>query len=175
MFLLCIILLVIVIYSIFFVSQLINIFVKGYAPFVSTGRATIKRITSEVQIKERATIYELGCGYAKFLRVMEKASPHTKLIGVEDLLSIYLIAKIRLKLQGSRIKLLKNDFFKVELKDADLVYCYLNNATMNKLGDIFKQECKKGIQIISRSFPIPQLEPEKMIKIKGKKVYFYKV
>jgi hypothetical protein len=71
--------------------------------------------------------------------------------------------------------LLNRDFFTLDLKDANLVYCYLNNQTMERLGAKFTHECRPGTQIISRGFPIPQFRPEKVVVIKNKKVYFYKI
>lgn len=175
MILLYLILLALGIYSIFFISQLINITFRGYAPLISTDKETIKKILDEIEVKEQSMIYELGCGHAKFLRIMEKNFPKTNLIGVENLLSVYLITKIKLKLKRSKIKLIKTDFFKIDLKNANLIYCYLNNTSMEQLGSIFKQNCKNGTQVISRSFPIPQFKPEKVIKINNKKIYFYKI
>jgi len=175
---LVIILLALAAYLIFFISQFINIFFRGYAPFISTDRETIRKIISAVQavpVKEPAIIYELGCGRARFLRMMEKVHPQTRtiLIGIENLSALYLINKLRLKLQGSRIELLKRDFLTVDLKSAALIYCYLNNTTMAKLGEKFRRECRAGTRIISRSFPIPQFKPEKIMTIKNKKIYFY--
>ena len=109
------------------------------------------------------------------MQEIEKKFPQSNLIGVENLFSVYFVNKIKLKLQKSKIKLFKKDFFNVDLKIADLIYCYLNPKTMESLGKKFKKECKLGTQIISRSFPIHQLEPEKIVKIKNKKVYFYKI
>lgn len=172
---LLLILLVLVIYLIFFVTQFINVIFKGYAPFISTDRETIKMIMNEVWIKDQSTIYELGCGWARFLRLIEKIFPQAKLIGVENLSSIYLAAKLKLIWLGSKIKLLKQDFFTISLKDADLIYCYLNNTTMAKLGEKFRQECKTGALIVSRSFPIPQFTPEKIITVNNKKIFFYKI
>jgi len=172
---LLIILLALIVYLIFFVSQFINIIFRDYAPFISTDKKTIKRILREIQIKERAIVYELGCGRARFLRIVEKTRTAAELIGVENLFSLYLFSKIKFKLQGSKIKLLKQDFFTVNLKNADLIYCYLNNTTMESLGEKFSLECRAGTQIISRSFPIPQFKPSKVIEIKNKKVYFYKI
>lgn len=173
--LLIIILLTIVAYYIFFISQFVNIVFKGYAPLISTDFKTIKAIIQEISIKKQTVIYELGCGRARFLRIIEKNFPSTELIGIENLLSLYLVVKFKLKLQGSKIKLLKKDFFTVDLKTADLIYCYLNNATMLRLGEVFRRDCQPGTQIISRCFPIPQFKPEKVLKTKSGRVYFYKI
>jgi len=175
MFWLLIILLVLIVYLIFFIAQFTNVIFRGYAPFVPTDTETIRLILKEIKIKEKSIIYELGCGRAKFLRMIEKTGSPTKLIGVENLISLYLFDKIRFKLQSSQIILLKKNFFTVNLETADLIYCYLNNNTMEKLGEKFCLECRPGTQIISRSFPIPQFKPEKIIKISNKPIYFYKI
>ncbi len=167
--------LALLVYSIFFISQFGNIVFKGYAPFISTDRKTIKKILDKVQIKERPTIYELGCGRARFLKIAEKLFPRAELIGIENLSSLFLINKLLLKLRRSRIKLLKKDILTANLERADLIYCYLNNSTMEKLGIKFKQECRPETQIISRSFPIPQFKSEEIITVKNKKIYFYKI
>jgi len=175
MYLLLIILLTLIGYFIFFISQSYNIFFKGYAPFISTGGEAIKEMLSEVKIKEGAIIYELGCGRARFLSIAENNHAGSEYIGVENLFSIYLINKLKFKFKLSKIKLLKKDFYQIDLKNADLIYCYLNNETMKRLGDKFRQECQEGTQIISQRFPIPQLIPEKIKVIKNLKVYFYKI
>jgi len=175
MILLYLILLALIIYSIFFVTQFYNIIFKGYAPFISTDKTTLNKIISEIKIKEPSIIYELGCGRADFLRSIEKRFAQTKLIGVENLFTLCLINSLKLKLQGSKIKLLNSDLMAIDLSEADLIYCYLNNVTMANLGEKLKQECRVGTQIISRSFSIPQFEPSKVLVIKNKKIYFYQL
>jgi len=175
MYILVVILLLISGYSVFFIHQFINIIFKGYAPLVSTDKGTITTIIEALDIKKDPIVYELGCGQAKFLKTVEQLFPSTKLIGIENLTIIFLLNRLKLGLSDSKIKLILADFFKVNLKEADIIYCYLNNETMKCLGDKFKQESKKGTQIISRSFPIPQFSPERVITIKNKTVYFYQI
>jgi SAM-dependent methyltransferase len=175
MILIYIILFILAVYFIFFFFQFINIVFKGYAPFISTNRKIFKALIRDIEIKEDFKVYELGCGRAGFLRIIENAYPKTQLIGLENLLSVYFINKIKFKLLGSRIKLFKKDFFSVDLKEADLIYCYLNNATMKRLGEKFRNECKAGTQVISQSFSIPQFIPKKVMRIANKNIYFYKI
>jgi len=177
------ILLILAVYSVFFVSQFYNIIFRGYAPFISTGRETIRKIITEAKAgglpggraDEPLIIYELGCGRAKFLQEAEKVFPAAELIGVENLSILYILGRLKFKLRNSRIKLIKKDFFTLSLQDAALIYCYLNNAAMESLGKKFKRECRAGTRIISRSFKIPQLTPEKIRMIKNKPVYFYRI
>lgn len=175
MILLLIVLLLLFIYLIFYISQFYNVTFRGYAPFISTGKKTFKKIIAEIKVKENSVIYELGCGRARFLRMIEKKFPKNRLIGIENIPSLYLLTKLGRKLQGSKIKIIKENFFSIDLKDADIIYCYLNNLTMKNLGDKFKQECLSGTLIVSRRFPIPQFRPLKIIIIKNIKVYFYQI
>jgi hypothetical protein len=172
---LTIFLIIIGLYFIFFISQFINIAFRGYAPLITTDQETIQAIINELNINDQSVVYELGCGQAVFLQSIETSFPQTKLIGIENLTTVYLFNYIRLKLRKSRISLIKNDIFKASLTDADFIYCYLNNDTMKRLGDKIAEECRNGTIIISRHFPIPQFQPYKTIEIKSKKVYFYKI
>ena len=168
-----IILLATCVYFIFFVTQFYNIIFYGYPPFISSSRDNLKKIIKEININGSEVVYELGCGRARFLRLLEHLYPKIKLIGVENLVSLNLVNGIRLKLQGSRIKLLNKNFFDLNLSEADLIYCYLNNTTMVKLGEKLIKECRPGTQIISQAFSVPQLKPKRVININNKKIYFY--
>lgn len=172
------ILLVLSVFLVFFVMQFFNIFFRGFAPLVSSRPKVIKRIIEELEAKPDIVIYELGCGRAGFLRAARKKYPGAKLVGVEYSFWPYLVAQIQSSLTNSKLKILKKNIFKVELGEAEVIYCYLNRAMMQKLTDKFKQECKPGTQIISYTFSIPGLEPTKVVDIKerkGEKIYFYKI
>jgi len=173
MILIYIILLGTLVYAIFYVAQFYNIVFYGYPPFISSSQDSIVKIIKATDIKGEETVYELGCGRARFLKTIEGLYPKTKLIGVENLFSVYLSSKLRLKFQGSHIKLLNEDFFKLNLSDANIIYCYLNNTTMIKLGEKIIKKCKSGTQVISQTFTLPQLTPNKVENINNKKVYFY--
>ena len=91
---------ILLIYGVFFVSQFYNIIFHSYPPFISSSSKNITKIIKTVKINGDETVYELGCGRARFLRMFEKKYPNLKLVGVENLFSIYLTNYLRLKLQG---------------------------------------------------------------------------
>lgn len=170
-----ILLLVVIIYCIFYVSQSYNIIFKGNAPFISTDNKSLKQIINEIEVKENSIIYELGCGRAKFLRILEKNHSKLELVGIENLFSLYILDKILFFLLKSKIKFFHQDLFKTNLNKADIIYCWLFDTTMKRLGEKIISECRPGTQIISRSFSISQLTPTKTITIRNKQVYFYKL
>lgn len=164
------------IFLVFFVVQFFNIVFRGYAPLISTKSLVIKRILSEIELKNGERIYELGCGEAGFLYAIEDRYPQVELIGVEYSFLPYLISKIQISFKKSKIKIIKQNLFNVNLNEANLIYCYLNQAMMNKLEDKFKKECRLGTKIISYAFRLPNFTPEKVIDLgRSGKVYFYKI
>jgi len=156
-------------------AQFFNMIFRGFAPFISSKPKVIKRILQEIDFNnDKIKVYELGCGKAGFLRALEEKKPEWEFVGVENLFSPWLIAKIQTSLNHSKIKILKKNLFLVNLTDADLIYCYLNIEMMKKLEEKFKKECKPGAKIISHCFSMPNLKPEKVVKMEnGGKIYFY--
>ena len=162
---------------VFFVAQFYHIIFLGHAPFISTKPKVVKKILDEINLKDDAIIYELGCGRAPLLRALSKKYPKAKLFGVEYSFWPYLVAQIQDNLTKNNITILRNDMFTVDLSKADAIYCYLNLKTMAELEEKFKKECKPGTTIISHQFYMPNLKPEKTITVdeKGDRVYFYKI
>ncbi|MCK5416215.1 hypothetical protein KAI92_02190 [Candidatus Parcubacteria bacterium] len=164
-----------IIYAIFFIKQFYNIVFKGYAPLISTKKKILNKAISNIKINDGNVIYELGCGKADFLKLIETKNLKVKLIGVENLLIPSVLLKLQLFFKHSKIKVIQDDFFKINLEEADIIYCFLNNETMKKLGKKFLNECKKETQIISHKFPILDFKPEKVLREYGSKIYYYKI
>lgn len=170
-----ILLIFLAILAIFFSAQAFNIIFRQSIGFVSTEKKVVKKIIADLKIKNNAKVYELGCGRARFLRNLREKYPNANLVGVEYSFLIYTIAWFFNFLTQSKLKLIKKNFFKISLADAEVVYCYLNISLMEKLEEKMKREVKQGTILISYQFRFPNLEPVKILEVeKKKKVYFYK-
>ena len=161
------------IFAVFFTVQFYNILFRGYAPFISSKKEIIKKIISKLELKENGVIYELGCGNAGFLRAARKKFPSAELVGFEYSFLPYVIAQIQNSLSKSKISIRKKNIFKVDLSQADVLYCYLNVLTMKKLEEKIKTEGKSGLKIISYQFPLPDMKIEEILADEKGKVYFY--
>jgi len=168
-----IIMLLFVVFAVFFTVQFYNIVFRGYAPFISSKRRVIKKIIEKLELKEDGVIYELGCGNAGFLRAARKKLPQAKLVGFEYSFLPYVIAQIQNSLSNSKISIKKENIFKVDLSQADVLYCYLNVSTMKRLEEKIKAEGRKGLEIISYQFPLPSLKAEEILADGKGKIYFY--
>ncbi|MFH1412431.1 MAG: hypothetical protein ABIG10_00155 [bacterium] len=155
--------------------QFFNILFKGHAPFIITRRKVVKAVLDEIKLEKRDIFYELGSGSASILRKLEKKYPRNKLIGIEYALVPWLISKIQKSFSNSNAIIKKKNFFKIDLSQADYIYCFLNIETMEKLEKKFIKECKKGTIIISYIFQLPHIKPYKTILVRKNHIYFYKI
>lgn len=154
--------------------QFIQVVFLKKAPFFLTGRKVFNAIIAELKNESFDQIVELGCADASFLRLLSKKYPQAKCSGVENLWGAYFLARIFCA-QYKNIKIFHKNIEKFDLHQADLIYCFLNVVTMKKLEAKFKNECRPGTKIISYNFPLPSIEPYKIIRVDAKAVFFYQI
>ena len=167
--------LILAVILVFALIEFINIVFRNFAPFFLTNKKVINLILKNIAIKDTGTVYELGSGLAWFLRAVEKKYKRATLIGVEYSPFTYLLANLVLQKNHSKIKMLHKDLFNVNLKEADLIYCFLLPEMLDKLADKLQNECRLGTVVVSYLFSIPNLELRKTIDNNGDIIYFYEV
>lgn len=170
------ILLFLLLFLVFIIIQFYNVIFRKYPPLVHSKQKVLKNILNNLEIKENATIYEIGCGTAIFLQKLRKKYPKANLIGVEYSFLPFYTAKIINYIKKLDIKFIKQNFFKLNLHQADVIYCYLFESLMGRLEEKFKKECKPGTIIISYQFRMPKTKPYKILEMgKRDRTYFYKI
>ncbi|MCK5413326.1 MAG: class I SAM-dependent methyltransferase [Candidatus Pacebacteria bacterium] len=146
-------------------------FIYGFPAMIKVGPIpTSKKGTEKAvalaDIKPGENFYELGCGEGRVLvKTVEKYDCFG--VGYELVIPYYLLAKLRARLskKSKNINVRCQNFFKADLRDADVIFCFLTPGLMQKLGKYFQeQELKKGVRIVSYAFKIRNLEPERIIK-----------
>jgi len=157
-------------------TALTNIFFR--VPYVPSKRKVIEVLKKELKFKKGDTFYDLGCGDGRILFNIEKKQKITA-IGYEISFLIYLFALIRRFFSRSKAKIYLRNFLHADLKDADVIFCYLGPEVLQKLVKKIKKECRKGTRIVSNTFKANDLKPFKVIKKDAKKgipsIYFYKI
>ena len=160
----------VIIWVILFLSVLATV-VYGFPAIFAVGpiavhRKGVEKALELAKIKTDEKFYDLGCGDG---RVLIKAVKKYNCFGIgyELVFPYYLLAKMRVKLskKSERIDVRCKNFFKADLHNADVIFCFLSPMLMQKLGEYLKkQKLKKGTRIISYAFKIDNLEPKKFIK-----------
>jgi SAM-dependent methyltransferase len=158
----------IIILSLFFLAlwlfQAYRVFCFGNPPYVRSNKKIIARILAEIKIAPGSSVYELGCGDARFLRILAQQEK-VKAIGYEYFLIPYLLAVIFNFFSRHKIKIFYQDFFKANLSAADYIFCFLMPKAMERLESKLQQELKPGALVISNTFAFKNWQPEKTIKL----------
>lgn len=155
-FLLIVISFVCVGYSIFLVGVLWGS-IFG-APYVPTNHTTVKKMLSLAELKPSDIVYDLGSGDGRLVfQASKKAQSAT---GYEISFPIYAWSKLKQKLHYPKASIWNKSFFKADLRNADVVFCYLLTHTMKNLKSKFEKELKKGARIVCHGFEIPGWQPE---------------
>jgi 16S rRNA A1518/A1519 N6-dimethyltransferase RsmA/KsgA/DIM1 with predicted DNA glycosylase/AP lyase activity len=152
------------------ISILISIF--GGINYVGSGDNLIRSVLKEVDLKENHLFCELGSGFGNGVIIASREFG-AKSKGIEISPLYYYVSKIKTR-HDKNIEIISGDLRKLDLSNADVIYCYLCPKLMAYLKNKFSNELKKGSVIISKSFTIPEKDPYKIIIINNSKVYFYK-
>ncbi|WP_456433826.1 hypothetical protein [Thermosulfuriphilus sp.] len=144
----------------------------GGALFTRTSSAKIKAILKEVPMEGRTRLYDLGCGDGRFLLAAWQKYGVCG-IGYEINPYAYLLCRLKALLLGAPVVCRREDFWQVDLSEAEVVFCYLFPDLMKPLAEKLDRELPEGATVISCNFPLPGWRPEKIIKVEDP-IYFYK-
>ncbi|GEM_PF-453732 len=155
-------------------------------PFVATPKKYLTDIVAilnqELVEKKDLVIYDLGCGTGDFIWAFEKtySTKIKRLIGVEFSPLLILCAKIKAYFKRSTAIFLQQDFFKLNLSDADLIYLFLVPAVLEQVWQKIIQEGKPGLLVGVLSSPIPKVNYEKVVELNivnqvVSKLYLYRL
>jgi len=147
----------------------------GFDPFLSTRPKELEKIFEKVDVNERKKIdiYALGFGRSGFLKVAEKIFPEANLVGAEDSYFYYLLAKVQVFLRRSKIKVVYSDFYRFNVRKADILYCYLNPEDLREIYKKLIVDTKNNAQIVSMGFAMPYLEPIDSLMLEPGKRWFH--
>jgi 16S rRNA A1518/A1519 N6-dimethyltransferase RsmA/KsgA/DIM1 with predicted DNA glycosylase/AP lyase activity len=166
------IIIVVIILSAYLLFTFYKIVFLNNAPFINSSNKKINLTINEtLGLENIQVVYELGCGEAKFLRKLKRKKPELICIGLEYNLIPYLLAHIKNFFLKKKIIIKRADIFNYNLSQADLIYCYLNPSSMEKLMPVF-QNLNNTI-IISNTFSLPNTKPYKQISFKNTSLFFY--
>lgn len=168
--------LIFVIAVIVFLSISFYITIFGGGPFVPTPMPAVHKVLKAAGIKKGDKVYDIGAGDGRFIHFASK-DYGAKSTGFELDPFVYFISKIRQQLWGWQGKMIRGNFLKHSIKDADIVLCYMLPNTLAKFQKKFDKELKKGTKVVSYAFHIGDWKPKKIIPKDGKvsKIFVYQV
>jgi SAM-dependent methyltransferase len=103
-------------------------------------------------------VYDLGCGDGRMI-VTAAQDYGARAVGIEIDPLRYLWCHVRIAVLGlrGRVRVLYGNFFAQDLRDADVVTCYLLQSTNRELEGKLVQELDPSARVVSNTFTFPGL------------------
>lgn len=129
------------------------------APWIPAGVKTVMKMLSLAKTNPGELVYDLGCGDGRTL-IAAVTRFHARAIGIEIDPLRYLFVKILVRLMGisDRVEIYFGNFFSHDLRQADVVTCYLLQSTNDKLESKLLRELKPGARVVSYTFTFPNMK-----------------
>jgi len=149
---------------------------RDKVPYVPTPSWAVELLLAKLDLADSAVVYDLGCGDGRILKALKKRNPSIRAIGYEVGWWPVLLAKWRNRNSGIEIR--RTDFYKADLSDGDIVFCFLIHSVMKKVKNKLQSELKSGSRIYSFGFSFPDWQPTEEFtsskKPEGSKLRLYR-
>lgn len=125
-----------------------------WSPWWRTSGKIAKIQCKLAKIGKGDVVYDLGCGDGTALITAAKLGARG--VGVEIDLLRYWIAKSRFLMNGvsDRLKVVRKNFFDVDVSEATVIIMYLVPKTLNRLKPKLLKELKPGTRVITFVYKI---------------------
>ncbi len=147
------------------------------APFVQTPVEVAKKMIQLAALKPGQTLFDLGAGDGRLV-MMAAQETGVSAVGVEIREDLVERARSEIKKQSleDRVKMVHDDLFKVDLKDADVVTLYLTTSGNERLRPKLENELKKGAKVISHDFKVGHWKASVVYnELLGHTIYAYEI
>ncbi len=143
--------------------------------------ASVDIVIETLLLKPGSVFYDLGSGDGRILLAAARLEPNATCVGVDKAIAAHLAASIAITKAGKpkNIKLLRKNFFSVNLSDATHVFGFLYpGAIVKDLERKFQAELMPGARVVMCDFKLPNTIPAQTIPIStdskfGKTLFVY--
>lgn len=129
-------------------------------PSIPTARSRIRKALQLANLQPGEMVYDLGAGDGRVL-LMAAQEFNAQAVGVEIGPVQCLIIQLQVLASGygDKVRVRWDNYFKTNLKDADVVFIYATSRETGKLANHLKQQMKPGSRLVSISADFPDWEP----------------
>ncbi len=150
---------------------------NGITPMPTSPRVGRKllEVINERQITGK--VFELGSGWGTLAIPLARMLPHCHIIAYENSPIPYLFSRFaRILYQLDNLEIIRENFFRASLAEADLIVCYLYPKAMERLKIKFERELKEECLVVSSTFAVPEWRAERVAEAPDQyrtKIYVY--
>jgi len=136
-------------------------------PLYNSNREAWEHLLDLIPEAEALKVADLGAGLGGPLAHLASRRPLAQFVGVEASLLVWLTAWLRTIPNRRNCSLRLGSLWHLPLGEFHLVYAFLSPAPMAALWEKARREMKSGALLVSHSFEVPELEPERRIPLTG--------
>jgi hypothetical protein len=144
-------------------------------PYVPTPPQVVDRMLSIANAGPNDIHYDLGCGDGRIVIAAAKKFKVKKAVGVD--LDPERIAEANANAVAEkvtdRVTFIKNDLFKVNFTEANVLTLYLLPEINVRLRPIILDEMKPGTRVVSHAFLMGDWEPDQMESIETRNIFYW--
>lgn len=130
----------------------------------TSRRATRALVDTMQKYKPDAkTFYDLGCARGTLSLRLKKILPRLEIRGVDNSAVRIFFAKMKSKISRREISFQKQDIFKTDLRNADVIYTYLWYDLMPILEKKLQKELKQGSVVITNTSHFQDWQPTEKV------------
>lgn len=129
-------------------------------PWIPTRTNRIRKALQLADVKPDEVVYDLGCGDGRVL-VIAAREFGARAVGIEIGLVQCAAAWLRTVLSEVKDRVLVRwgNFYRADLKDADVVFAYLTSDQARRLEEHLANQLRPGARVVTISFDFPDWQP----------------
>ena len=130
-------------------------------PPVPTKPERIQKALKLANLQPNETLYDLGAGDGRVLLIAVRDFG-AKAVGLEigPIQCALIWLRVTANGFGNQIQVRWENYYKADLKDADIVFVYATSKEVVKLAPHLEMQMKKGARLVSISADFPEWEPQ---------------
>lgn len=130
-------------------------------PWVPTREARIRKALQLAKLQPGEILYDLGAGDGRVLLLAAREFG-AQAVGIEIGPVQWALGWLRIRSSGSkhRAQIRCGDFYKADLRDADVVFVYLTSSQTSRLAEKLERDLQPAARVVSIAADFPDWQPE---------------
>jgi hypothetical protein len=130
-------------------------------PPVPTRPERIRKALTLAKLQSKEVLYDLGAGDGRVLLIAARDFG-AKTVGIEigPIQCALIWLRVLVAGFGNQIQVRWANFYKADLRDADVVFVYATSKEVVKLAPHLEKQMKRGARVVSISADFPEWEPQ---------------
>jgi SAM-dependent methyltransferase len=143
--------------------------------YVPTRQSVVDAMLKVANVKAGDVVYDLGCGDGRIVVSAAKLGARGIGIDIDPQRVADATQNVERNGVGDRVKILNQDLFTTDFKDATVVALYLLPSLNLKLRPILWKTLKPGTRIVSHDFDMGDWKPEQTLNVDNATVYYWTI